>query len=107
MMVDCDKSNSIQYGWQDWQNLLLSTKHADLIQAIWVLKHKLPILVTFEHVFGHQDDRLSFDALPQLAKLNVIMDHHAKVKLLALHEHSPPPHCPAPLLLTKAGIVLQ
>jgi hypothetical protein len=29
------------------------------------------------------------------------------VKLLALHEHSPSPHCPAPLLLTKAGIVLQ
>jgi hypothetical protein len=60
-----------------------------------VLKYKLPITVTFEHVYGHQDDRLSFDALPRLAQLNVIMDHCAKEKVLDLHVHAPSPRRPA------------
>jgi hypothetical protein len=93
--LGCDNSNCVRHGRGDWQKVSLSTKHADLIRAIRVLKHKLPITITFEHVYGHQDDRLAFADLPRLAQLNVIMDHHAKEKVLDLHANFPSPRCPA------------
>jgi hypothetical protein len=95
--LGCDNSSCVQHGQGDWQKVSLSTKHADIIQAIRVLKNKLPVQVTFEHVYGHQDDRLSFNTLPRLAQLNVTMDHCAKEMLQALYAHSPSPRCPASL----------
>jgi hypothetical protein len=38
---------------------------------------------------------VSFEALPRLAQLNVIMDHCAKEKVLDLHVHAPSPRRPA------------
>jgi hypothetical protein len=64
--------------------------HVDLIRAIRVIKAKLPVTITFEHIFGHQDDRLSFDSLPRLAQMNVEMDQLAKDWLIYLYDHPPP-----------------
>jgi hypothetical protein len=62
----------------------LSIKHADLIRANRVLKAKLPIAIHFDHIRGHQDDHVHYDALPRLAQLNVQMDQEAKNYLLQL-----------------------
>jgi hypothetical protein len=51
--LGCDNNNCVQHGWGDWQKVSLSTAHANLIRAICVLKHKFPLVVEFEHVYGH------------------------------------------------------
>ena len=93
--LGCDNSNSVRHAQGDWLKVSQSTIHADLIRAIRVIKSKLPITVTVEHLYGHQDDWLSFDALPRLAQLNVIMDHRAKTKLRTLYGQYPSPRCSA------------
>ena len=84
--LGCNNANSIRHGKDDWLKVSLSLAHADLIWAIWVLKAQLPISVDFKHVYGHQDDLLSFHDLPRLAQLNVQMDHMAKCHLVQLYE---------------------
>jgi hypothetical protein len=93
--LGCDNDNSIRHGKGDCLKVSLSTAHADLIRAIRVIKAQLPISVDFEHVYGHQDDLLSFHDLPRPAQLNVQMDHWAKQHLVQLYEQSPGPLCPA------------
>jgi hypothetical protein len=93
--LGCDNSNGVRHGKGDWRKVSLSTAHTDLIRAIRVIKHKLPISVTFEHVYGHQDDLLSFEDLPRLAQLNVKMDQNAKDRLLQLCDQTSPPRCPS------------
>jgi hypothetical protein len=95
--LGCDNSNSIRHGKGDWCKVPLSIAHADLIRAIRIIKSKLPITVDFEHVYGHQDDLLSFEDLPRLAQLNVQMDSLAKRRLVQLHERLPTPRCPLSL----------
>ena len=95
--LGCDNSNSVRHGKGDWCKVPLSIAHADLIRAIRIIKSKLPITMDFEHVYGHQDDLLSFEDLPRLAQLNVQMDSLAKRRLVQLHERSPTPRCPSSL----------
>jgi hypothetical protein len=71
----------------------LSIAHVDLVRAIQIIKSKLPIKVYFEHIYGHQDDRLSFDNLLRLAQLNVEMDQLTKDHLVELHNFPPATPC--------------
>jgi hypothetical protein len=64
----------VQHGQHDWRKVPLSIAHINLVRATRVIKSKLPIKVHFEHIYGHQDDRLSFDNFPRLAQLNMEMD---------------------------------
>jgi hypothetical protein len=93
--LGCDNDNSVRHGKGDWLKVSLSMAHADLVRAIRVIKAQLPISVDFEHVYGHQDDLLSFQDLPRLAQLNVQMDHAAKRHLVQLYEQSPGSVCPS------------
>jgi hypothetical protein len=93
--LGCDNSSCVRHGQGDWQKVSSSIKHSDLIRAIRLLKHKLPITVSFEHVYGHQDDYLSFACLPRLSQLNILADHRAKSHLQMLACQSPPPQCSA------------
>jgi hypothetical protein len=93
--LGCDNSSCVRHGQGDWTKVSPSTKHSDLIRAIRTLKYKLPITVTFVHVYGHQDDFLSFATLPRLSQLNVLMDHRAKTHLQMLASQSPTPLCSA------------
>jgi hypothetical protein len=93
--LGCDNSSCVRHRQGDWLKVPSSTKHTDLIRLIRIMKHKLPITVTFEHVYGHQDDHLSFATLPRLSQLNVLMDHRAKSHLQALYGQSPSPSCSA------------
>jgi len=45
------------------------------------VKAELPVDVTFEHIYRHQDKLLWYDDLPQLVQLNVQMDRKAKAKV--------------------------
>jgi hypothetical protein len=89
--MGCDNINGVRHGQRDWCKVPLSQANVDLIRAIRIIKAKLPVTISFEHIFGHQDDQLFFDSLPQLAQMNVEMDELAKDWLAHLHEH-PSPH---------------
>jgi hypothetical protein len=93
--LGCDNLSGVRQGQRDWQKVSLSTAHMDLICTIHVIKAKLPITIYFEHIYGHQDDRLSFEAVPRLAQLNVEMDHLAKDWLVHLYNHPPSSPCPS------------
>jgi hypothetical protein len=67
----------------------------DLIQAIHILKTKLPIRVEFTHIYGHQDDHLAFDSLPRMAQMNVEMDELAKEGLMVLYDSPHAVACPS------------
>jgi hypothetical protein len=93
--LGCDNRNCVRHGQGDWQKVSSNMPHADLIRAIRILKHKIPVTVSFEHVYGHQDDFLSFASLPRLSQLNVLVDHRAKSHLQMLASQRPLPRCNA------------
>jgi hypothetical protein len=72
--IGCDNLAGVQRSNADWLKINQTTKHADLIQAIRRLNEKLPILVRFVHIDGHQDHTTAVQDLPRLAQLNVEMD---------------------------------
>jgi hypothetical protein len=88
--LGCNNMGGVQHGQRDWCKVALSMAHVDLIWAIRVIKAKLPIQITFEHIFGHQDDQLSFNPLLRLAQMNVEMDKLAKDWLAHLYNHPSP-----------------
>jgi hypothetical protein len=49
----------------------------DVVQAIVETMHSFFVEATFEHVRGHQDNKIPFSELPLLAKLNVEADCYA------------------------------
>ena len=55
-----------------------------MIRAIRTLKADLPIEVTVEHIYGHQDDKTAYDFLPWMTQLNIQMDTQAKSYLRSL-----------------------
>jgi hypothetical protein len=93
--LGCDNLACVRHGQRDWQKVPLSTAHMDLIRAIRIIKGKLPVTVHFEHIYGHQDDHLSFDSLTRLAQLNVEMDQLAKDRLVTLYDFPPALTCPS------------
>ena len=56
----------------------LLTPDFDIIQAIWMLIHELPIKVNIFHVKSHQDRNHPFDKLTPYAQMNVLVDHYAE-----------------------------
>lgn len=78
LRVGCDNSNGVSLSGKRALNVSMSTKHVDLIRAIRIIVHKLPISVTFFHIDGHQDKILPFHLLDRPAQLNVMMDTTAK-----------------------------
>jgi hypothetical protein len=99
--LGCDNLGCVRHGQHDWRKVPLSIAHVDLVHAIQVIKSKLPIKVHFEHIYGHQDDRLSFDNLPRPAQLNVEMDQIAKDQLVELYDF--PPATPCSLAVAHEG----
>jgi hypothetical protein len=93
--LGCDNLSCVRHGQYDWRKVPLSIAHVDLVRAIRVIKSKLPIKVHFEHIYGHQDDYLSFDNLPRLAQLNVEMDQIAKDQLMEWYDFPPATPCPS------------
>jgi hypothetical protein len=91
--LGCDNLACVRHGQHDWRKVPLSIAHVDLVRAIRVIKSKLPIKVHFEHIYGHQDDQLSFDNLPRLTQLNVEMDQLAKDQLVELYDFPPATPC--------------
>ena len=53
----------------------------DIKTEVLVLYDKLKRCIQLRHVKAHQDDKQSFQHLKREAKLNVLMDHHAKLAL--------------------------
>ena len=60
----------------------------DLVTATWMILKELLIVVTGEHVKGHQDDHLMYFQLNRFGRLNVDMDKRAKQywQEIALHD---------------------
>jgi hypothetical protein len=86
--IGCDNKTAIYRSSGAWLKVSQSTPHVDLVRAIRLTIHKLPIRVTFQHVYGHQDDRVPAHSLPRMAQLNISMDLHAKRRLQWIHNHS-------------------
>ena len=65
-------------------------KHVDLIRKMQHINSTSAITVSFEHVYGHQDEDMGFDDLPRPAQLNVICDWEAKCYLCDLISFNAP-----------------
>jgi len=78
MTIACDGLSALKQA-QYQQHTDPSDAHYDLIRAIRQLWDALPVMITFEHVKGHQDNGQSL-ALSRTAWMNVEMDARAKQK---------------------------
>ena len=61
-------------------------KDFDLLWLIFYLKKDLPIKITYEHVYGHQDDTKI--RISRLEQLNCEADHGAKIFLAYCLQHN-------------------
>jgi hypothetical protein len=84
MVVTCgfDNDLGLDTAAEGHLNILMCTKHANLIHAIqWIvsiLKANFSIKIETFCVEGHQDDFIPFHQLSHAAQLNVLMDEKAK-----------------------------
>jgi len=98
-MIGCDNEKA---GWlvgYRLLQLLLHTKHANLVRAIRKIVAAIPIKIEFVYVEGHQDDNVSFDQLDRISQLNVMMDYKAKWYLQYLISLPVTPTVPSSLFM--------
>ena len=87
----CDNNTGADIAAGTVTRVPFTRRHADLIRAIRAIKAELPVEVSFEHVYGHQDNETTIQDLPRLAQLNVHADTLAKEHLDQLIEHARTP----------------
>ena len=56
-------------------------KHVDLVWAIKALVQSIPVTMDFQHINGHQDEKIPFHQLDRMAQLNMWMDEEVKCYL--------------------------
>ena len=79
----CDNKGIVNHGSASDQPLKEKQVHADVISLIKQYTRELPCEVSYEHVYGHLDDILTWEQLTPVQKLNVQMDALAKRALLS------------------------
>ena len=84
-----DNKLGVQRADDDRQRVVPRISHGDLVRAIRLMMSEIPIEISVEHVYGHQDDLVRYDDLPRLAQLNVQMDSCAKAKVVELATQDP------------------
>jgi hypothetical protein len=68
----------------------LSDNHFNIIFAIFAIKHRLPVQLTYWHVEGHRQEKYPGQPLDSWALLNDVMDMLAKAYwLICHHNHIP------------------
>ena len=65
-------------------------KNADIVSAVLKLRDSLPITISTEHVYSHQDEAIPYDKLPPSVQLNIDMDKNAKGFALQMINSSRP-----------------
>ena len=90
-----------------YPNTILTSEY-DLTEQIYLTHKTYNINAKFEHVKGHQDDKIEYHQLPLKAKLNIDDDALAVI-LQKEHEHFLPkvpmiPSCPAVLNIRSVTI---
>ena len=92
--LGCDNETGVDLSNRVLPTVQWQTRHVDLIRGIQCLQYVLSniygVEVTFQHVAGHQDDILHYNALPRLAQLNIDCDIAAKEALLSLVQNPHP-----------------
>ena len=79
--IRVDNKGAGSTAYQDRRRISQMNKHVDLIRKMRHINSTSAITVSFEHVYGHQDEDMGFDDLPRPAQLNVICDWEAKCYL--------------------------
>ena len=77
--IECNNKTATWLSEQDWEQLKMCTKHANLVQAIQKLKANIQIKLHFMHASGHQDNDVHFEHLNCVSQLSVLMDFEESV----------------------------
>ena len=63
------------------EKVQITNKHMDLVKAIRKMKMLLRTTVNIQHIYGHQDETISYSLLTREAQLNVQVDEQAQEAL--------------------------
>ena len=86
--LGCDCESALKAVFE-YEYITPSQSCFDLLQIIRGKIDKCPIKILPKHIYGHQDDFVSFEYLPTWAKLNVTMDSCAKATWNASRHRDP------------------
>jgi hypothetical protein len=80
-VLACDNMGVVIHGNERHRSLKEAQAQADIIRCFRGILASLPFAITYEHVYGHQDDNVPWDSLTLLQQLNTIADQIAKEAL--------------------------
>ena len=83
LRVCCDNERALFLSSSTTQRVSPRRRHSDILRAIRVVRGAIPLSLTFDHVRGHQDDRVMYQDLDLASQLNVDCDLLAKSFLQA------------------------
>jgi hypothetical protein len=81
VVTGCDNMGIICQARNCSSSLPEKQPQADVIRCLRNVLSRLPCLVQYQHVLGHQDEGAPFTSLPLLAQMNIIADGLAKKSL--------------------------
>ena len=84
LQVHCDNERCILLSAVTTQRIPIRTSHTDVLRLIRHVHAQLPINVTFNHIYGHQDAFKDFEGLSRPVQLNISCDQLAKAGLRRL-----------------------
>jgi hypothetical protein len=76
-VLACDNMGVVIHGNERNRSLKEAQTQADIIRCFPSVLAGLPLDITYEHVYGHQDDTIPWDSLTLLQQLNTIADRLA------------------------------
>ena len=79
----CDNMGVVIHANDINRDLPANQAQFDVIKCFKETLREIPTSILYEHILGHQDDKVEFKQLPLLAQLNVIADHLAKEVLIS------------------------
>ena len=80
IQLGCDNKKVVWLSSTYLPQLSSHTKHVK-VWAIRALVQSIPVTIDFQHIDGHQDEKIPFHQLNRMAQLNVWMDEEAKCYL--------------------------
>ena len=78
IQLGCDNEKVVWLSSTYLPQLSSHTKHVDLVRAIRALVQSIPVTIDFQHIDGHQDEKIPFHQLDRMAQLNMWMDEEVK-----------------------------
>jgi len=73
--IACDSQSALDNSFAHSKRAPVSTNNFDIIWAIYQLRQQIKTTITYEHVYGHQDEKNR--KLTRLERINCEMDHAA------------------------------